>query len=198
MPAIWRSDLPRAVKVEATFHLTANVGYVLMVALALLVVPAVWLRSDISPWLVAAVDLPLFAVTSLSVAAFYLVAQGEARGSRRGLLRWIPFLMAVGIGLSINNCRAVVEAALGRVSPFRRTPKYALRRGESLGGRRYRQRVNRDTWIELALAIYFAVATIAVVVTGKWGAAPFLALFVVGYAYTAGLALMQAASRPGA
>ena len=67
-------------------------------------------------------------------------------------------LMAIGIGLSINNARAVIEALLGRQSDFKRTPKYNLRTGEKLATRRYRMTINRDTWIELALAVHFAIA----------------------------------------
>ena len=197
LPTILRSGLPRRVKLEATFHLTANAGYLLMVALALLVGPAVWLRRDISPWLLAAVDLPLFTLSSVSVAAFYLAAHRAALDRARGPLRWIPFLMAVGIGLSINNARAVVEALRGKVSEFRRTPKYALTRGGSLATRSYRGRVNRDTWIELALALYFGAVVVLAALTGLWAALPFLALFLGGYGYTAGATLAQSARTPG-
>ena len=44
-PKILRARLPLAVKLEAVVHLTANIGYLLMVALALLVAPSVWLLS---------------------------------------------------------------------------------------------------------------------------------------------------------
>jgi cellulose synthase/poly-beta-1,6-N-acetylglucosamine synthase-like glycosyltransferase len=197
LPRLLASDLPRRVKVEATFHLTANVGYVLMVALALLVGPAVWLRRDISPWLLAGVDLPLFTLSSVSVAAFYVVAHRVALGPGRRPLRWIPFLMAVGIGLSINNARAVLEALAGRVSEFRRTPKHALARGESLRRRTYRGRANRDTWIELALAVYFVGVVVVAAGTGLWAAIPFLTLFLVGYLYTATTTLAQSGERAG-
>ena len=192
---ILTGDLPLRIKFEAAVHMTANVGYVLMVGLALLVVPAVWLRREVATWMISAIDLPLFALSTLSVAAFYLVAQREALGSLRGVPRWVPMLMAVGIGLSINNARAVLEAALGRQSEFQRTPKYNLARGERLSSRRYRGTINRDTWIELVLAIYFAVATAAAVAAGLWGAVPFLLLFEVGYAFTSISALVQTAGR---
>ncbi|HXV77486.1 MAG TPA: cellulose synthase family protein [Candidatus Polarisedimenticolaceae bacterium] len=195
LPAILTGRLPFRVKLESAVHLTANVGYVLMVLLALLVVPAVYLRAEISPWWIVAVDLPLFTFSSLSVAAFYVLAHGEATGRRGGIARWVPFLMAVGIGLSINNARAVIEALAGRDSEFHRTPKYNLRRGENIAARSYRVTINRDTWVELALALYFSVATAAVIASGLWGAVPFLLLFVVGYSFTALLALRQAARR---
>ena len=192
LPRIYASDLAWPVKLEATAHLTANIGYVLMVVLALLVVPAVWLRVDVAPWMVALVDLPIFTLSSLSVAAFYFVARSEAAGSRRSILRWIPALMAVGIGLSINNARAVIEALTGRQSSFRRTPKYNLKRNETLSRRKYRITINRDTWIELALAVWFAVATGATMSAGMWGAVPFLLLFEFGYAYTSISTIVQA------
>ncbi len=191
LPRILRSDLPLRVKLETVFHLTANVGYLMMVLLALLVVPSVWMRAEISPWMIVAVDLPLFTMSTLSVVAFYIAAQREALGSWRGILRWVPFLMAVGIGLSINNARAVLEAMRGQQSPFMRTPKYNLSAGENPARRRYRGRITRDTWIELTLAVYFAVATSAAAVGGLWGAVPFLLLFEVGYAYTAVSTLVQ-------
>jgi cellulose synthase/poly-beta-1,6-N-acetylglucosamine synthase-like glycosyltransferase len=193
LPRILASRLPIGTKLEAVFHLGANCTYLLMMTLALLVVPAVWLRSGISPWLILAVDLPLFALSTLSVAAFYVIARREARGSFAGLFRRVPFLMAVGIGLSVNNCRAVLEALLGRTSPFNRTPKYNLGRDESPSARRYRGGANRDTPFELALAVGFGAGIVATLATQMWAAAPFLALFGVGFGYTAGLTLLQAA-----
>ena len=189
---IYRSELPLGVKLEATAHLTANIGYVLMVILAVLVVPSVWLREEIAPWMVAFVDLPIFTLSSVSVAAFYWAARREATGKSGGILRWIPFLMAVGIGLSINNARAVLEALRGKQSSFRRTPKYNLRTSERLAQRRYRITINRDTWIELGFALYFAVGTGAAIAAGMWGAVPFLLLFELGYAYTALSTIAQA------
>ena len=196
LPRLLRARLPLRVKAEAVAHLTANVGYVMMVLLAVLVVPSIWVRAGHSPWLIAAVDLPLFTGSTLSVVAFYFVAQREVLGSWRGILRWVPFLMAVGIGLSINNARAVIEALAGRQSSFRRTPKYNLSSGENIAGRRYRVAINRDTWIELGLAVWFAVSISATIAAGLWAAVPFLLLFEVGYAYTAISTLMQASRRP--
>jgi len=163
-----------------------------MVLLALLVVPAVWLRVDMAPWMIVLVDLPIFTLSSLSVAAFYWTARREATGSSKNILRWIPPLMMVGIGLSINNARAVIEALLGRQSSFRRTPKYNLELSETLAHRRYRISINCDTWIEAGFAAYFGVATGAAISAGLWGAIPFLLLFEFGFAYTSIATLVQA------
>ncbi len=141
------------------------------------------------------IDLPLIAMSTLSIAMFYVIAHREAVGSLRRRWRWVPFLMAVGIGLSINNGRAVLEALAGKPSEFRRTPKYNLGRGQRLASRRYRGDANADTWVELGFAAWFTLAAIAAAFVGFWGAIPFLLLFQLGYAYTTGLTLAQ--SRAG-
>jgi cellulose synthase/poly-beta-1,6-N-acetylglucosamine synthase-like glycosyltransferase len=199
LPRLLLSPLPSRVKVESVFHLTANVGYVLMVALALLIGPAVWLRRGIGARQLAIVDLPLIATSLVSIAVFYLTSQREAYGSWRQAVRYIPVLMAVGIGISINNARAVVSGLFRRETEFRRTPKYALAvAGDAtLATRRYRARRGTETWIELAFGVYFAGLVVAALASGLWGAIPFLALFAAGFLYTAGLTLRQARVRGG-
>jgi hypothetical protein len=193
LPRILGSHLPLSTKLEAGAHLLANVGYLLMLVVALLVVPALWLRRGLAPWSVALVDLPIFALSTLSVVGFYCVAHTQAAGTRRGLLRRVPFLMAVGVGLTINNSRAVLEALCGRRSTFLRTPKYALRSRRELAARRYRGRPTRDTWIELCFAAWFALAASAAALEGLWGGVPCLVFFEIGFGYTALTTIAQAA-----
>jgi hypothetical protein len=121
----------------------------------------------------------------ISITAFYLVSQREAYGRWRDAARYIPVLMAVGIGISVNNARAVIAGLFPGKATFRRTPKYALDDGGALASRRYRARRSLDTWIELALGVYFAGLVLAALADGLWGAVPFLALFAGGFLYTA-------------
>jgi hypothetical protein len=187
LPRILRSALPGRVKAESIFHLTANAGYVLMVALAILIGPAVWFRRGIGARELALIDLPLITTSLVSIAIFYLVSQREVYGRWRDAVRYLPVLMAVGVGISINNCRAVVSGLVGGETEFRRTPKYALAAegAAALATRKYRARRGIDTWIELGLGLYFAGLVIAALADGLWGAIPFLALFAGGFLYTA-------------
>jgi len=191
LPRILRSSLPRRVKLESVFHLTANAGYVLMVALTVLIGPAVWFRRGIGARELAVIDLPLIATSLISIATFYLVSQREAYGSWRTALRYVPVLMAVGIGISINNARAVLVGVTRRETEFRRTPKYALggEDGATLAARTYRARLGPDTFVELAFGLYFAGLVVGALADGLWGAVPFLALFAGGFLYTAVSAL---------
>jgi hypothetical protein len=193
LPRILSSTLPKRVKIESVFHLTANAGYLLMVALAILIGPAVWYRRGIGAQELATVDLPLIATSLVSIAVFYLVSQREAYGNWRDAVRYLPVLMAVGIGISINNSRAVVAGIIGGETEFRRTPKYALEDGgaATLAARRYRAPRGLDTWVELVLGLYFSALVVAALADGLWGAVPFLALFAWGFSYTAMTVLRQ-------
>ncbi len=191
LPRVWQSALPLGTKIEATAHMTAYVGYLPMLVLTAVVVPAAFLRSDLAASRMLAIDLPLFGATTLAWTTSYALAQREASGTWRGSGRWVAFLLALGIGLSINNARAVVSG-LGRgTSEFRRTPKYNLGAGESLTSRRYRGRIAGDTWLELAIAAAFALAIGSALAAGRWAVVPFFALFLVGYGYTGLVTLAQ-------
>jgi len=189
---ILTSRLPLRVKMEAFVHLTNNLSYGLMFIFALLVFPAMLLRSTgASTAVVLLVDIPLFFGATLSVLIFYLASQAAAGLGWRRQIRYLPTVMGVGIGLSVNNARAVLSGLFQRGGTFHRTPKYKIeKRGEDWLGKRYRAGWNTSVLIELGLAIYFSACTLYAVKKGMWMAVPFLYLFVQGYAYMAALSLL--------
>src|SRR6187549_596966 len=127
LPRILASSLPLPIKVEATFHLTANFAYPLMVLLSLLMFPAMVIRYNMGWYEMMIVDVPLFLGATMSVCSFYLMSQREVFGdSWRSRIRYLPAVLAVGIGISVNNAKAVLEALLGMQSEFTRTPKYRV------------------------------------------------------------------------
>ena len=129
LPRILSSELPYAVKKEAFFHLTANVAYLLMIPLAILMPITVVVRVS-HGWIeVLLLDLPFFATATMSVCVFYVASQREIHASTWQRIKYLPYLMALGIGLSVNQARAVVEALLGHQTVFTRTPKSGVQEG---------------------------------------------------------------------
>lgn len=178
------ADLPWRVKLEALVHLTNNVCYLLMVLLSLLVYPAMAVRRDAGPDTLLWVDLPLFGAATVSVLIFYVASQVVAGRDWRREVLWLPALMGLGIGLSLNNARAVISGLFRRGGVFHRTPKYRIEgRTESRRGKRYR--VGRDATmvLETLFAVYLGTGSILAVQTGMWSSLPFLYLFFHGYAY---------------
>jgi hypothetical protein len=105
------------------------------------------------------IDLPLFMASTFSISSFYLVSQRELfpKSWPRALL-YLPFLMALGIGLTITNTKAVIEALIGKESAFARTPKYHVEsKKDKVGATKYRKRLGWVPWLELLIGTYFAL-----------------------------------------
>ncbi len=190
---VWRSDIPLALKFEATAHLTSNFAYLLLLGVLILMYPANFIMG--SSWLkVVLIDVPVFLFASLSVIIFYLVAQGAQ--TPRGWLKAIPYLpllLALGVGMSINNGKAVLEALFNHKSDFVRTPKYGVVTKSQAAGRsfRYASAKSLCLYIEVALAFYFGWLTMMAAGRSQWGSIPFLLMFFVGFAYVAGGSILK-------
>src|SRR5438132_2943373 len=156
LPTILRADIPLGVKVEAFFHLTPNFNDPLMCVLSILIFPAMKIRYDMGWYEMLLIDVPLFFAATFSVCNFYMVCQREIHKDWRARLKYLPFLMSIGIGLSINNTRAVFEALFNKQTEFTRTPKYRIEGDADEGvGKKYRQSVSVQPLIEQALGLYF-------------------------------------------
>jgi len=193
LPQIFRSDVPRRIKVEAVYHLTANLSYPLMVVMSALLMPAMICRFYQGWFQMLLIDVPLFTASSLSIAVFYVVSQRELfPKSWMKTFLYLPFLMALGIGLTVTNTKAVMEALFGMKSAFVRTPKYRVaKKGEKSQAAKYRKRLVLAPWIEVFLGFYFLAAIIYTFTNHNYFTAPFLILFVIGYWYTGFMSLLQ-------
>ena len=194
LPRVMKSDAPWHTKLEAWYHLTANISYPLMIVLSVLLMPAMIIRSWQGYIQMLLIDLPLFIASTMSVSTF-LPGEPEGAVSRRPGTRrflYVPFLMALGVGLTITNTKAVMEALFGYKTAFARTPKYRVKKkGEASQAKEYRKRLGIVPWIELAIGCYFAWTVWYAVTTENYLTVPFLLLFVFGYWYTGLLSLLQ-------
>jgi cellulose synthase/poly-beta-1,6-N-acetylglucosamine synthase-like glycosyltransferase len=192
MPRILLSKQPFAVKAEAFFHLSANFNYLLMSVLSILMFPAMWVRYSMGWTEMLLIDVPLFFAATVSVGNFYVVAQRELYSDWRQRLKYLPFLMSIGIGLCVNNTRAVLEAIFKKQSDFARTPKYGIERdSDEWIGKKYHQSVGVQPIIELGLGLYFTGTVFYALVNQIYGTLPFLMLFQIGFLYTGLLSIFQ-------
>ena len=193
LPQILAADLPLRVKAEAFFHLTANFNYLLMVALCVLIFPSMYVRYNMGWSEMLLIDIPLFFAATFSVVNFYAFSQMQAYpDSWKDRIKYLPLLMAVGIGLSINNTRAVIEAIAGRQTEFVRTPKHGVERtGDDWAGKKYHQMMLWQPLAEVALGLYFTFTVIYALTSGIYGTLPFLVLFQVGFLYPGLTSLFQ-------
>ena len=195
LPRVMKSDAPLHVKMEAWYHLTANLSYPLMIVLSTLLLPAMVIRFYQGWFQMLFIDMPLFMASTFSVSSFYLVSQKELFPHRWWkTFLYLPCLMALGIGLTVTNSKAVMEALFGIKSAFKRTPKYRVgNTGDksNVAAKKYRRRLGVIPWIELAIGTYFAFTVWYAVTNQNYITVPFLLLFVFGYWVTGLMSLLQ-------
>jgi cellulose synthase/poly-beta-1,6-N-acetylglucosamine synthase-like glycosyltransferase len=192
LPRILRSDLPRAVKVEAFFHLTANLTYPLMILLTVLMPVSMVIRFKHGWYEVLMLDLPFFWTATMSVVLFYIASQREIGMPWPKLLKYLPFIMALGIGMCVNQSKAVIEALVGYETGFTRTPKTGMQgRDKSWLRKRYRTLLTAQPVLELALGAYLTSAIWFALDKGVYFSLPFLLLFQWGFFYVGLVSLLQ-------
>ena len=194
LPHVFKSDVDFHTKIEAWYPLTSNISYPLMIVLSVLLMPAMIIRFYQGWFQMLLIDFPLFMASTFSISSFYLVSQKELFPGRwYKTFFYLPFLMSLGIGLTITNTKAVMEAIFGIQSAFKRTPKYRVqKKGEkSTAAKKYRKRLGIVPWIELAIGCYFFMTIWYAWVNANYFTIPFLLLFVIGYWYTGFLSLFQ-------
>jgi cellulose synthase/poly-beta-1,6-N-acetylglucosamine synthase-like glycosyltransferase len=201
LPRVLRSKhLPLRIKTEAFFHLTNTIVYVLMVVLTLMMYPA--FLSFYSPlkahneWGQGLFAVSLFILATCSASTFFIFSQRELLGPEGGwkALLYMPMLMALGVGISLNNAKAVLEAIWGAIrgkpSEFVRTPKYGNGGVALQAGRVWRsasvltlRRLSLPI-IEIAFGCYMSCwIFISIYYDFCITSVPFLCIFAGGYFY---------------
>lgn len=184
LPRVARAELPLATKVEAFFHLTNNIAYLLTLLLALLMVPALALRHLSGIGWSLLIDAALFLASTMSVVAFYV--EGQRQIGRRLTAREILAVLPVGIGMSVVNAAAVLEGLFQRGGYFNRTPKS--------GGRTGLVTLDRFDHLPVAetlLSLFFLVSLGLFFKQGHFVAIPFVLLFLSGYGQVVAATLVE-------
>jgi cellulose synthase/poly-beta-1,6-N-acetylglucosamine synthase-like glycosyltransferase len=185
--SVRRSGLTRAQKLQAQLHLSLYMVHPLML-LSFLLLPPVLLLGRVNPLIPA-----IFATASLGPASIYVVAQRDLASKKwRSRLLHLPYLTLLGVGQCLNNTIAVVEALIGRETPFLRTPKFGIE--GSAGdwrGSRYALHLNGVTIGEWLLVAYGLVSAFLLLQTANWWFLFWVALYTTSFGLVAGLSLLH-------
>jgi cellulose synthase/poly-beta-1,6-N-acetylglucosamine synthase-like glycosyltransferase len=179
LPRIFAADLPRRVKLEAFLHLTSNSAYPLLLALGLLLLPVLLSAPTAPAWQVWVVQTGVMLFGIVPVVIFLIAGQRLAGRGAIAAARDILGALVLGVGLSLNNSRAVIEGLGPRVGAWERTPKTGdLDRHPARG----RDRPPRRAGIpETVLALYFGGVAWFAWRNHDPGAIPFMLLMLVGF-----------------
>lgn len=197
LPGILRSRLPWRIKLEAFFHLTSWVSYFLILILTINLLPVLYLKISVfsdHPLFRYLFDGSLFLMATCSASTFYVVCQRELFRTWGESLKYLPFLMSLGVGVSLNNARAAFEGFFGKPSEFVRTPKFGLagsddKKWKRKSGKNGLDRKRVQAWCEVVMALYLVGCVAYTMYLRIWIGLFFMTLFMIGYVYVAMLTL---------
>jgi len=192
LPAVLRSAQPRGVKIEACFHLTNNVAYLLFLLSGLLLLPVMLAFPHMAPRLAIAADVGVILAGVVPVCAF--LAAGRLAAGARGwsVARDVIAALVLGAGLSFTNTRAVLEGLGRRPGEWIRTPKTG-EGGPQARLEPYARRHASGGGLELLLALGAAGLSGLAWSLGHARSLPFLLILGLGLAYVGALSFRRPA-----
>lgn len=184
---IWQGTWSLPKRIAALGHLSGYLIHPLLLVL-LLVMPLLMLFGIQPYW-----PLAYLSLVSVGPPTLYALAQWHLHPDD-WLTRWayLPVLTLLGMGLSLNNTVAALQALAGSHGAFLRTPKFHVeRQTDTWQGSRYSLRLEPVIAGELFLAIYAAVSSCIAILLNQWWNLPFLALYTGGYSLVAALGIYE-------
>jgi cellulose synthase/poly-beta-1,6-N-acetylglucosamine synthase-like glycosyltransferase len=183
---ILRSNLRWYQKLMALVHISGYLSQPLIVLLLLALLPILWKRETTPAFLLA------LAIASVGPPLLYAVAQAALYRDWKRRFLYLPALLAVGAGMTWSTTRAVWQGLTTWGGVFKRTPKFRLEgRSGKWSTNAYRLGSDWTVLGEIGLFVYAVVTASVAVLRGQYGALPFLALYVAGYAIVAASSLWQ-------
>ncbi len=168
-------------KFEAFLHLTHYAIHPLILILAIMAMPVLYMSSYMLPtwaWFALA---GIFFISTVAPSSLYLFAQKLIYKDWWKRILFMPWMMCVGVGIAVNNSKAVGEALLGIESPFVRTPKIGDKATENV--KKYVVKNFSIYWIEILFGLYGAASFIICMNSNRLFVGYFMLVYAVGFLY---------------
>jgi cellulose synthase/poly-beta-1,6-N-acetylglucosamine synthase-like glycosyltransferase len=193
LPGIFRSRLPLRIKLASFAHLTQKSVSIALLALSVLLVPALYIRLEGGLWKLFLIDLPIVVLGTGSMSLFYSLAYRRERASGSILDSLIlPVLTSIGIALSVNNSLAVALAFTKRRREFIRTPKSGTSGGQRRGiPTDYMIPFDHSLRAEVFFALYALTAIVVALAVRLYPSVPYLVTFCAGFTFFSYLSIRE-------
>jgi len=192
-PAILAAPVSPWVKLQAFLHTTHYLVHPLMLAVVLLSIPLVLVGHIFGlPSNVLLIG-SLFALSTSGPTSLYVYGERQLGPGWARRLRYLPFMMLLGIGIAFSNTRAIWKALTDRSLEFVRTPKFGIASGGGAWlGKAYRLRGAWEGIAELCLGVYALCGLWLLVHSTHYLIVPFLVIYTLGFMWVGGLTTFQA------
>ena len=168
-------------KLESVFHLLANMGWLLGTIITLALYPVIYWRVDTGPYQLLRLDIPLFLGSSGAIMLYFLYYATSRK--EENLYTGVILLPIFAIGMAPSIALSVLAGFIKKGGYFKRTPKFGCLEKGYLPAN-VLQYYNKNI-IFIFLNLFFLIYTLLPLFLsahrGTWIAAPFLAIFPLGF-----------------
>lgn len=208
---VWRAPISLRQKIEATFHVSNNLAYfVMLIDTLFFLIPSLWARDHYGLERMLWIDIPIIFLASASHIIYLIFGQVALGYSSVKAIANSPRLFILGIQVAVNNARAAAEAIFGHESEFVRTPKSGdtsdgkaittatlkhaskinspkadsprTETQSALGQRLYQAVYPKGVTFEIIFTLIYGLVLTWAIMHGLWFMLPFLTLILIGFA----------------
>ncbi len=182
-------NLSLKTKLHALFHLFNSSLFLVVLLLALLSVPVLYIKESHPElhWLFY--GLSFFAISTIIFFFCYWVSYAKIHGG--GIKSFLKFTLlflgffSVAMGFSFHNSIAVIEGHLGKKSAFVRTPKFNIGNVKNTWKNNVyiNRKIHPHVLFELLLFLYFGFAVYSAFMTQDFGLIFFHLMLCFGFGF---------------
>ena len=189
----WRllkdKSISKGTKFHGVFHLLNSSMFIIVLLIALLSVPILYIKEAHPEWSWVFHILAFFAVSTFIFFFCYWQSYTKIHGG--GIKNFLKFIgmfftfFSIAMGFSVHNTFAVLEGHWGKKSAFIRTPKFNINKvTDSWKSNIYiNKKLPFSVFIELMLFLYFGFAIFSAFYTQDFGLIIFHLMLFFGFGF---------------
>tara|TARA_R110002020_G_scaffold262126_2_gene476479 strand:+ start:39977 stop:41446 length:1470 start_codon:yes stop_codon:yes gene_type:complete len=177
-------------KFHSFFHLLNSSMFLIVLLLAVLSVPVLYIQNTNPVFQNYLVVVAFFAISTIIFFGAYWVTYKRIHGGGfKNFLKYIGMFFtffSIAMGFSVHNSLAVLEGHFGKKSEFIRTPKFNVNKINSVSKNIYlSHKITANNIIETLLFIYFGFAIYSAFAINNYGMLLFHLMLFFGFGFVA-------------
>ena len=186
---LWDKTVSWKTKFHSFFHLLNSSMFLLVLLVAVLSVPVLYIKNNNAEFEWYFYVLAFFSVSTIVFFICYWVAFKQIHGKGvRSFLEYVKMFFSffsIAMGFSVHNSMAVLEGHFGKKSEFIRTPKFNISTiKDSWKSNKYlSSKISGNTILEALLVVYFGFGLYSAFILGDFGLFLFHIMLFFGFGF---------------
>ena len=192
---LFRSKNTLFKKIQGFFHLSYYLVHPLLLFNILFTIPVISSKNFIfyNHSIISSIAM-FFAIAVFISPVVFFFSQVFTYKNWIKRIKWIPYAIIVGTGIAVNNTFGVIEAIIGKKTPFIRTPKFGINDcKDKWKNKKYKIRKSSFfiMLLELFFSLYSILGTVLAFYHKIYFIIPFFFIYSISFTYIFILGVIQ-------